>query len=315
MGTPDFAVESLKALIDSGQQVVGVITAPDKPAGRGKQLQSPPVKRFAESAGIESIVQPVNLKAPEFVEELKALKADIHLVVAFRMLPEVVWSMPPKGTVNLHASLLPDYRGAAPINWAVINGENETGVSTFFIEKEIDTGKIIFREKVSIGEDTTAGELHDELMEKGAELLVKTAKAIAAGEYSSISQQELIEKSNMNPAPKIFKEDCRINWKDEGRKIHNFIRGLSPYPAAWTEISDGDTILSLKIFKSKYESEEHQHKAGTIVTGNSQFLKVAIADGFIHITRLQLAGKKQLGIEEFLRGFKGIEAFSFIEGS
>ncbi len=310
MGTPDFAVESLKALVDSGQHVVGVVTAPDKPAGRGKQMQSSPVKNFAEQAGIKTILQPTNLKSPGFIEQLNSLNADLQLVVAFRMLPEMVWSIPPKGTVNLHASLLPDYRGAAPINWAIINGEKETGVTTFFIEKDIDTGKIIFNEKVSIDPNTTAGELHDILMSKGAQLLVKTAKAIAADHYNSTSQKELIKDSDLHSAPKIYKEDCRINWRWKGSAIHNFIRGLSPYPAAWTEITDGKSSLSLKIFRSRFELNEHGLETGKVVSDKSNYLKIAVEDGFIDMQKLQLAGKKPLGIKEFLRGFKEIDKYS-----
>ena len=311
MGTPDFAVESLKSLIDSGLNVVGVVTAPDKPAGRGKQIQSPPVKKYAQSVGISTILQPPNLKSPEFIEQLKSLDADIQLVVAFRMLPEVVWSMPPKGTVNLHASLLPDYRGAAPINWAIINGETETGVTTFFIKKEIDTGEIIFREKVPIGPNTTAGELHDVLMTRGAQLLVKTVHAIASENYTSQSQEELIQSFNLNTAPKIYKEDCRINWSEKAKKIHDFIRGLSPYPAAWTEITDGATSITLKIFNSDFEDGKHELNYGSIQTDNKTYLKIAVEKGFISILRLQMAGKKALDTNEFLRGFNGINNYYF----
>ncbi len=311
MGTPDFAVESLKSLIDSGQNVVGVVTAPDKPAGRGKQIQSSPVKKYAESAGILTILQPTNLKSPEFIEQLKSLNADIQLVVAFRMLPEVVWSMPPKGTVNLHASLLPDYRGAAPINWAIINGETKSGVTTFFIKKEIDTGKIIFREKVSIGPNTTAGELHDILMSKGANLLLKTVNSIASENYPSQSQEELSQESILNAAPKIYKEDCRINWSNKAKKIHDFIRGLSPYPAAWTEITDGKVSMTLKIFKSNFEICKHELSLGYIQTDNKTYLKIAVEEGFINLLSLQLAGKKPLDTNEFLRGFNDIENYHF----
>jgi len=313
MGTPDFAVGSLKTLIDSGQHIAAVVTAPDKPAGRGKQLQFSPVKKYALEAGINPILQPTNLKSPEFIEELKSLKSDIFLVVAFRMLPEIVWAIPPKGTINLHASLLPDYRGAAPINWAIINGEKETGVTTFFIEKAIDTGKIIFQQKVPIHPDTNTGELHDVLMTKGARLLVKTVEAVASDNVSAIPQSEYSEDIQIHPAPKIFKEDCRINWNDGGKKIHDFIRGLSPYPAAWTEITDGKASLSLKIFKSGLEVTNHEMKSGSILTDGKHYLKIAIPDGFIDIQRLQLAGKKQLGIDEFLRGFKEINYFHIIQ--
>ncbi|MBA7514641.1 Methionyl-tRNA formyltransferase [subsurface metagenome] len=309
MGTPGFAVESLKALIDSGQNVIAVITAPDKPAGRGKQMQSSPVKNFAIQSGVKTILQPSNLKSPEFIEELKSLRADLQLVVAFRMLPEVVWTMPRKGTVNLHASLLPDYRGAAPINWAIINGEKETGVTTFFIEKEIDTGKIIYREKVPIGPDKTAGELHDELMIAGANLLVKTVEAITNETCPAVPQEEYRKDSRLHPAPKIFKENCQIKWENKASKIHDFIRGLSPYPASWTEMTDGNTITSMKIFKSGIELADHDHETGTMLTDNNQYMKVAVKDGYIHILRLQVAGKKQLDIKEFLRGFKKADRY------
>ncbi len=312
MGTPDFAVGSLKALIDSGQQIAAVVTAPDKPAGRGKQLQSSPVKKYALEAGINPILQPTNLKSPEFIKELKSLKPDIFLVVAFRMLPEIVWAIPPKGTINLHASLLPDYRGAAPINWAIINGEKETGVTTFFIEKAIDTGKIIFQQKVPIHPDTYAGELHDVLMTKGARLLVKTVEAVASDNVSAIPQSEYSVNIQIHPAPKIFKEDCRINWNDGGKKIHDFIRGLNPYPTAWTEITNDEVTFLLKICKSFFEIRNHDIRSGSILTDGRQYLKIAVRDGFIDIQRLQLAGKKQLGIEEFLRGFKEITNYHLI---
>jgi methionyl-tRNA formyltransferase len=310
MGTPDFAVESLKRLVESGKHVAGVVTAPDKPAGRGKYIQIPPVKQYALSAGIQNILQPPNLKSPVFIEELKSLGADLQLVVAFRMLPEVVWEMPLKGTVNLHASLLPDYRGAAPINWAIINGEKETGVTTFFIEKEIDTGKIIFSEKVAIGSDTTAGELHDVLMVKGADLLIKTAEAIAAGNYPVISQSEYGKNAVIHNAPKIYKEDCRINWTEKGKKIHDFIRGLSPYPAAWTEITDGEKVLPLKIYRAQFIPKDYSGEPGILQAKHENRLTVTVKDGVIQIRQLQLAGKKKLDASDFLRGFKDIENYS-----
>lgn len=309
MGTPDFAVESLKRLAESGMKIVGVITAPDKPSGRGKHIQSSPVKDFAREAGIKNILQPTNLKSPEFIEELKDLKADLQVVVAFRMLPEVVWSMPPLGTINLHASLLPDYRGAAPINWAIINGEKKTGVTTFFIEKEIDTGKIIFNEKVEIGPDTTAGELHDRLMIVGANLLIKTINAIARNEYPSIPQSEINNGHEPKTAPKIFKDDCKITWTQDATIIHNFIRGLSPYPAAWTEIANGKQTISLKIYRANYSIEIHNTPIGHIVTDGNTHLKVAVHDGYVNILELQQAGKRRLTIQEFLRGFQVSDDF------
>jgi methionyl-tRNA formyltransferase len=305
MGTPDFAVESLRKLTESGINVVGVITAPDKPSGRGKKIQPPPVKVFAREAGIQNILQPEKLKAPEFLEELKALGADLQVVVAFRMLPEEVWAMPPKGTINLHASLLPDYRGAAPINWAIINGEKKTGVTTFFIEKDIDTGNIIFDEKVEIGPDITAGELHDTLMLTGADLLLKTVRAIAGGQYPTIPQSEINHGHVPRTAPKIFKEDCKIRWNQDTRVLHNFIRGLSPYPAAWTEIIHEENTIPLKIFRADYTIEIHHMPIGHVLTDGNTYLKVAVHDGYINILELQQAGKKRMRIEEFLHGFQG----------
>ncbi len=312
MGTPDFAVESLKRITESGMNVVGVITAPDKPSGRGKKIHSSPIKIYAREAGIKNILQPTNLKSPEFIEELEALQADLQVVVAFRMLPEIVWDMPRLGTINLHASLLPDYRGAAPINWAVINGEKKTGVTTFFIEKEIDTGKIIFDEKVEIGPDTTAGELHDKLMVVGAKLLLKTVRAIVQGEYPAIPQSKINHGHEPKRAPKIFKEDCKIKWTQDTRKIHNFIRGLSPYPTAWTEISNVDHCIVLKIFKASYSIEIHNFPIGQIFLEGNKSFKIAVHDGFIHIIELQQAGKKRLGIEEFLHGLQGIHEYKIL---
>lgn len=312
MGTPDFAVESLRRLTESGMNIVGVITAPDKPSGRGKKIQSPPVKNFAREARIKNILQPANLKSPEFLEQLKALEADLQVVVAFRMLPEVIWDMPPLGTINLHASLLPDYRGAAPINWVIINGEKKTGVTTFFIEKEIDTGKVIYTEKVEIGPDTTAGELHDTLMHVGADLLIKTIQAIVRDDFPAIAQSSINHGHELKPAPKIFKEDCRIKWTQDSRTIHNFIRGLSPYPTAWTELTDGENTILLKIFKANYTIEIHNTPVGQIITDGNKFLKVAVQDGYINILELQQAGKRHLDIKEFLHGFQGLDNFKII---
>ncbi len=309
MGTPEFAVESLKALLDNGQQIVAVITAPDKPAGRGKQLVSAPVKQFAQQAGITTILQPTNLKDPGFIIELKTLHADLQVVVAFRMLPEIVWSMPPKGTVNLHASLLPDYRGAAPINWTIMNGEKETGITTFFIEKDIDTGKIIHQAKVEITPEMNAGQLHDMLMIKGAQLLVKTVNAVSDNNFPSTSQSELLNGNTVHQAPKIYKEDCLINCNNTAEQIYNFIRGLSPYPAAWTEITDRSSILLLKLFESNYEIANHSYKPGTLFSDESSYLKIAAKDGFISILNLQMAGKKRMEVKEFLRGFKNISNY------
>jgi methionyl-tRNA formyltransferase len=309
MGTPDFAVESLKVLIEANQNIVGVITAPDKPSGRGQKVISPPVKVFAQNMGIQNILQPVNLKSPEFVDKLKALKPDLQIVVAFRMLPESIWTLPVKGTINLHASLLPDYRGAAPINWVIINGEKETGVTTFFIDKEIDTGKIIYAERVPIETNTTAGELHDKLMVIGANLLVRTVESIAQGINPSISQTEIAGKKELHTAPKIFKDKCQIDWTKEGIAVFNFIRGLSPYPAAWTEMSNDNVVLHLKVFETTFEKVKHNQQAGMIVVDRKNTLKISVSDGFIEIKSIQQAGKKRIKTEEFLRGRKDIESF------
>ncbi len=303
MGTPEFAVASLKKLLENDIHVAAVITAPDKPAGRGRELQSSPVKKFAAEHDL-LVLQPANLKDPAFIEELGALHANLQLVVAFRMLPEVVWSMPEYGTVNLHASLLPDYRGAAPINRAIMNGEKKTGVTTFFIEKDIDTGNILFSEEEDIHPDDTAGDLHDRLMHKGAGLLLKTVEAIRNDNFQARSQAELIkDKKSIKKAPKITKDDCRINWRDDMESIYNFIRGLSPYPVAWTNIKHHDEMIMLKIFKVQKAPGTHNDTAGTLHTDNKHYIKVSVKGGYINITELQQAGKKRLAVDEFLRGF------------
>ncbi|MCE3278126.1 MAG: methionyl-tRNA formyltransferase [Bacteroidetes bacterium] len=305
MGTPEFAVASLDILVQNNYNIVGVITVPDKPAGRGQQLQQSAIKKYALEKGL-NILQPEKLKAEEFLNELRSLKADLQIVVAFRMLPEVVWKMPRLGTFNLHGSLLPQYRGAAPINWAVMNGDKETGVSTFFLQHEIDTGKIIFREKTVIGDDESAGEIHDRLMIIGASLVLKTVKAIENNNYPQTDQSEFIAKGEQEKhAPKIFKEDCRINWQDPMKKIHDHIRGLSPYPAAFTElISTDDKTYSIKIFKTETERSDHTETIGSVHTDSKTYIKVAVKDGFINITDLQLPGKKRLAVSELLRGFQ-----------
>jgi methionyl-tRNA formyltransferase len=313
MGTPEFAVASLKGLLEAGMNIVGVITAPDKPSGRGMQVLTSPVKDFAIASGIDPVLQPPNLKDPAFLEELRALRADLQIVVAFRMLPEAVWSMPAKGTVNLHASLLPDYRGAAPINWVIINGEKETGVTTFLIEKEIDTGKILFREKVMIEPEMDAGLLHDTLMLKGADLLIRTAEAIESGNYKPVSQNEFRPDYKWHPAPKIYKEDCRINWNDPSEKILNFVRGLSPYPAAWTEISNGRNAYSLKIYKASLRENKEKNESKRLNSDGKSFLDISAADGTVSIHELQLAGKKRMGIGDFLRGFKEIADYDILD--
>jgi methionyl-tRNA formyltransferase len=296
MGTPDFAVASLAALIAAGFHVVAVVTAADKPAGRGQKLQESAVKKYAVEQGIP-VLQPLKLKDPAFIEELTAFQADLQVVVAFRMLPEVVWNMPAKGTINLHASLLPNYRGAAPINHAIINGESTSGVTTFFLKHEIDTGDVIFADTVQIGPDETAGELHDKLMIVGAELLVKTVMAIEANDYT---EQPQIQSNVLKHAPKIFKEFCEINWDKPAQEIHNLIRGLSPYPTAFTRLQD----KTLKVFKAEMLPGKPNVNPGSQETDGKTFLQFAAQDGWIRLTDIQYEGKKRMQIDEFLRGMR-----------
>ena len=300
MGTPDFAVESLDILVKNAYNIVGVITAPDKPAGRGRQLQQSAVKKYAIAHQLH-LLQPEKLKDENFLAELRALKADLQIVVAFRMLPETVWNMPPLGTFNLHASLLPQYRGAAPINHSIINGETKTGVTTFFLNNEIDTGKIIFQSSTSIGAEETAGELHDRLMLMGAELVLKTVKAIETKSYPQVEQNGA---PVLKSAPKIFKEDCRVNWGKDIYSIYNHIRGLSPHPGAFTElISAKGEKVSVKIYKCSLEELDHQYKTGEVVSDHKTYLKIAVKRGFIVLTEIQMAGKNRMNIHDFLRGF------------
>jgi len=304
MGTPEFAVESLDILVKNNYNIVGVVTMPDKPAGRGQQIQESDIKKYAVDKGL-TILQPEKLKDENFIHQLKELKADLQIVVAFRMLPEMVWNMPRLGTINLHGSLLPQYRGAAPINWAVINGEKETGVSTFILQHQIDTGKIIFREKTPIEENETAGEIHDRLMKIGASLILKTVQAIEKNDFPQIDQLELISKGETEKhAPKIFKEDCKIDWNKNVAEIHNFIRGLSPYPTAFSTFyaPDGKTF-SVKIFRTEKEIATHSIPLKSIITDSKTNIKIAVMDGFISILDLQLAGKKRLPVADMLRGF------------
>lgn len=296
MGTPEFAVASLKELVERECNVIAVITVPDKPAGRGQKVLASPVKLYAAEQGIP-VLQPEKLKSPEFLETLAALQADLQIVVAFRMLPEVVWNMPKFGTFNLHGSLLPQYRGAAPINWAIINGDQESGVTTFFIEKEIDTGKIIFQEKEPIHPSDDAGTLYERLMAIGAKLVVRTANAIQTGDYP---QKEQLHAQELKAAPKIFRETCEIKWDMPAEKVHNFIRGLSPYPAAWTILNG----LSCKVFSTTVEETEEKYPAGTIQTDNKTYLRFMTADHWINIDSLQLQGKKRMPTGDFLRGTK-----------
>jgi methionyl-tRNA formyltransferase len=299
MGTPQFAVASLDALIKAGSDIVAVVTAPDKPAGRGQKVSESAVKQYAVSNGLK-VLQPEKLKNEDFIAELKALHADLQVVVAFRMLPEAVWNMPAKGTINLHASLLPQYRGAAPINWALINGEKESGVTTFFLKHDIDTGNILFTEKITLTGHEDAGELHDRLMNKGAGLLVKTVKAVESGRYNEHPQSQLAEGTELRHAPKIFKDDCRIDWTQSALSIYNKIRGLSPVPTAYTELND----KILKVYASEYQLSESDVQPGDFLTDNKTYLKFATKDGFVSLKDVQLEGKKRMGIEDFLRGVK-----------
>jgi methionyl-tRNA formyltransferase len=299
MGTPEFAVASLDAILQAGYNVVAVITAPDKPAGRGMQMQESAVKKFAREKDLQ-VLQPEKLKDPLFLESLRALKADLQVVVAFRMLPELVWNMPPMGTINLHGSLLPQYRGAAPINWAVINGEKETGVTTFLLQHVIDTGNILLQDRFPVGDDETAGEVHDRMKLIGARLLVKTIAGLGDGTLRGKPQADV---QDLKPAPKIFTETCQIDWHRPVREIHNLIRGLSPFPAAFTRL-DGKL---LKIFRSapQYPAQAPLAEAGTVDTDKKTFLRFAAADGYILVKELQLEGKKKMLIEEFLKGYRG----------
>lgn len=305
MGTPEFAVESLKRLVEGGYNVVGVITMPDKPMGRhGSVLQPSPVKAYAVSQGLK-VLQPEKLKDEGFLEELRALRADLQIVVAFRMLPEAVWQMPRLGTFNLHASLLPQYRGAAPINWAVINGDTETGITTFFLKHEIDTGEIIDQVRVPIADTDNVGVVYDRLMMLGGDLVLKTVDAILAGNVKTIPQEMLSSTEPLRPAPKIFKDTCRIDWTKGVKPVYDFIRGLSPYPAAWTELCEPDSSpVTMKIYESSKEFVEHTFAPGTILTDKKTYFKVASTDGFVHLLSVQLAGKKRMNVTDFLRGYR-----------
>jgi methionyl-tRNA formyltransferase len=319
MGTPEFAVASLNALVNAGYNIVGVITAPDKPAGRGMKLQESAVKKYAVEKGLR-VLQPEKLKNPQFLEELKSLNADLQVVVAFRMLPEMVWNMPPMGTINVHASLLPQYRGAAPINWAIINGEKETGVTTFKLQHEIDTGNILLQERISIGDDETAGELHDRMKEVGAALLVKTVKGLEDGtlvekpQLTLGNEQWAKEETNseethspltthhspLKHAPKIFTETCKIDWNRSVDDVQNLIRGLSPFPGAFTSLNG----KMLKIYRSKKEKGEPAVPAGEYETDKKTAIRFACTDGYISVLELQLEGKRKMSVEEFLRGYR-----------
>lgn len=320
MGTPEFAAASLRRLVEGGYNVVAVVTMPDKPAGRGLKMHASAVKEYALAMGLR-VLQPEKLKDPDFVREFAGLNADLGIVIAFRMLPEVIWSLPRFGTFNLHASLLPQYRGAAPINWAIINGETHTGVTTFFLNSEIDKGDIIDRREIAITHDDTAGTLHDKLMSAGSELVVDTIEKIAAGNFEPLKQ---VATEELKLAPKIFKDDCRIDWSRSPVEIYNFVRGLAPYPTAWSLMgkrcakSDNENV-TIKIYAVQAEVSAMRCSSGdTIVTNGKilsdgkMFIKVACNGGFISILELQAAGKKRMKTDEFLRGFKGIENYHFI---
>ncbi|EJW95695.1 methionyl-tRNA formyltransferase [gut metagenome] len=307
MGTPDFAVESLRRLVEGGYNVVGVITMPDKPIGRHQtELSASPVKKYAVEKGIK-VLQPEKLKDETFIEELRSLEADLQIVVAFRMLPEVVWNMPRLGTFNLHAALLPQYRGAAPINWAIINGDTETGITTFFLDHDIDTGSVIQRVPVPILDTDNAEDVHDKLMMLGADLVIETVDNILNDNVHPIPQSEIHTDEPLRHAPKIFKETCRIDWNKGVKRCYDFIRGLSPYPAAWTELQSNGQKKVLKIYATEKEFCPTTEALGTVVCDGKKVLKVALTDGYLHLKEIQLAGKKRMKTEDFLRGFHAEE--------
>lgn len=314
MGTPEFAVESLKSLVEGGYNVVGVVTAVDKPVGRHRNTLVPSaVKEYALTQGLP-LLQPEKLKNPEFVESLRKLKADLQVVVAFRMLPEVVWAMPKYGTLNLHASLLPQYRGAAPINWAIINGEKESGVTTFFLQHDIDTGNIAMQRRVAISPEDTAGDLHDRLMKVGAEVLLQTVDAIIDGTVQSLPQSDVAVSGELRPAPKLFPETCRIDWAQSSENVHNFVRGLSPHPTAWTPVEHNGEKLSLKIYQARIANDIHSAHAGEIIVSpNKKHLYATTTDGAIEILDLQLSGKKRMTAAAFLNGLHAIETLKIAE--
>lgn len=307
MGTPDFAVEPLRKLVEGGYNVVGVITMLDKPIGRHQtELSASPVKQYAVEHGLK-VLQPAKLKDPDFIEELRSLQADLQIVVAFRMLPEVVWAMPRLGTFNLHAALLPQYRGAAPINWAIINGDTQTGITTFFLDHDIDTGSVIQRVPVPILDTDNAEDVHDKLMYLGSDLVVETVDNILADRVHPIPQEELVSDEPLRPAPKIFKETCRIDWSLGVKRTYDFIRGLSPYPAAWTELLVNGKKSVLKVYATTKEFTTPSESVGTVLTDGKTYLKVALTDGYLHLQTLQLAGKKRMEVADFLRGFHATE--------
>ena len=299
MGTPDFAVASLKALVEKKYNIVGVITAPDKPAGRGRKINTSAVKKYAESVGL-NLLQPEKLRDEAFLNELKSLNADLQIVVAFRMLPKVVWDMPKLGTFNLHASLLPQYRGAAPINWAVINGETKTGVTTFLLDDKIDEGNILLQQEVEIEIKDDAGVVHDRLMDVGTDLILKTVDGLVEGILTPTKQ---IESKDLKPAPKIFKEECKIDWNKEIMSIYNHIRGLSPFPGSWSKLNNGDTDTEVKILKSNFVIENHNLDIGRVIT-DKKTIRIAVNNGFIDVLELQISGKKRMKSADLLNGYK-----------
>ena len=307
MGTPEFALRPLELLMEAGYRIAGVVTAPDRPAGRGKKITYSAVKQYISTQHPDiPLFQPTNLKDPEWVQQLEGLRPDVQVVVAFRMLPEAVWKIPRLGTLNLHASLLPQYRGAAPINHAIMNGEKETGVTTFLIDDQIDTGKILLQDKVSIGERESAGELQDRLMGKGAELVLRTVKGLTEGKLVARSQNQMIPlEGALKKAPKINKEDCRIVWDHDGRKVVNHIRGLSPYPGAFTTLSIKDSPPQrCKIYQASFQEVEHHYRPGSIHTDGKKYLKAAVPDGYLQIESIQLEGKRRMDVVEFLAGYQ-----------
>lgn len=311
MGTPEFAVASLKRLVADGYNVVAVVTTPDKPAGRGQKIHESDVKVAARELGLP-ILQPEKLKDPEFVEAMQALQPDLGIVIAFRMLPEIIWSMPRLGTFNLHASLLPQYRGAAPINWAIINGETESGITTFLLNHEIDKGAIVGQQRMPILPEDNVGTLYDKLMIAGCDLVVETVEKLATGDFTAIEQMDT-DESTLKPAPKIFKEDCHIDWSWKGERIVNFVRGLSPYPAAWGALMKGDTDAgSAKIFEVQFETKNVQHAPGTIISDGREKIEVVCANGIIHIHSMQMAGKRRMTNKELLLGLRDIEEYKFV---
>ena len=299
LGTPPFSVAILDKLVVEGCNIVGVVTAPDKPAGRGLQMTPSAVKKYALEKGL-NILQPEKLKDPLFLEKLKSLQADVQVVVAFRMLPELVWNMPPLGTINLHASLLPEYRGAAPINWAIIHGEKETGITTFKLQHAIDTGDILLREKISIHEDDTAGSLHDRMMVQGADLVYKTLLAYCKGDIQPQSQSNISPEKSLKLAPKIHTSTCEINWQMNAKQVYDLIRGLSPHPGAFTNLNN----KMLKVYHSKYKLEHHQKSPGTVESDGKTYLRFAAKDGWVYFNELQLEGKKRMDIDSFLKGYR-----------